>query len=149
MRIFQQRIQGGIPLPPPPRLCKNISWFNAQWRYFLPKYFCNPRCKPFLPTFLTLYDYRKTLLLPSATVVAQRLCFHRCLSVHGGWCTPPLAGRHPQPHPTPSRRLLQRTVCILLECILISVIFPTLIERFLNVDTAPLLAISCSKTALK
>ena len=38
--------------------------------------------------------------LPSATVVAERLCSHRCLSVHGG-CTPswqantPLAGRHP------------------------------------------------------
>ena len=51
-------------------------------------------------------------LLPSATVVAERLCFHRCLSVHGRgrrWTTPcqadtpphPLSGRHP--HSLPDR----------------------------------------------
>ena len=39
--------------------------------------------------------------LPSATVVAERLCFHRCLFVHKGGCTPPRQkadtplGRHP------------------------------------------------------
>ena len=83
-------------------------------------------------------------LLPSAIVVAERLYFHRCLSVHeGGRCTP-LAGRHPHwadtllagrhpsdrqtppppagRHPrvdTPRRRPLQRTIRILLECILV------------------------------
>ena len=35
-------------------------------------------------------------LLPSATVVAERLCFHRCLSVHrGGEVYTPRADRHP------------------------------------------------------
>ena len=63
------------------------------------------------------------LLLPSATVVAERLCFHKCLSVHRVRCTPlpwqahPLA-RHTTP-PPPSRWLLQRTVRILLECFLV------------------------------
>ena len=46
--------------------------------------------------------------LPSVAVVAERLCFHRCLSVHRG------GGVHP-----PGRRLLQLTVRILLECILV------------------------------
>ena len=51
--------------------------------------------------------------LSSVAVVAERLCFHRCLSVHrGGGVHPP--GRHP-----PGRRLLQLTVRILLECILV------------------------------
>ena len=47
------------------------------------------------PNFMSQL-FRKALCLPSATVVAERLCFHRCLSVHGGRCTPP--GRHPPPH---------------------------------------------------
>ena len=46
------------------------------------------------PNFMSQL-FRKALCLPSATVVAERLCFHRCLSVHGGRCTPP--GRHPPP----------------------------------------------------
>ena len=77
-------------------------------------------------------------LLPSATVVAERLSFHRCLStgrgLHPPGQTPPV-GRYPpgqahmpppgqtppRPHtPTPGRRPLQRTVRILLECILVS-----------------------------
>ena len=42
--------------------------------------------------------------LPSATVVAERLCFHRCLSVHGGELYIP----HGQtPHP-PARHPLGR-----------------------------------------
>ena len=77
--------------------------------------------------------------LPSATVLAERLCFHRCLSVHGGGevyitplpgrhpparQTPPLPGRHhpcqadtplPGRHPPPPRWVLQGTVRILLE----------------------------------
>ena len=53
-------------------------------------------------------------LLPSATVAAERLCFHRRLSVHrvGARCTPPWADTLP-------RWLLLRTVRILLECILV------------------------------
>ena len=47
------------------------------------------------PNFMSQL-FRKALCLPSATVVAERLCLHRCLSVHGGRCTPP--GRHPPPH---------------------------------------------------
>ena len=58
-------------------------------------------------------------LLPSATVVAERLCFlcfHRCLSVHGGevYTTPPR-----QTPPPSNRRPLQQTVRILVECILV------------------------------
>ena len=39
--------------------------------------------------------------LPSATVVAKRLCFHRCLSVRGG-VDPALAWQTPTPGETPS-----------------------------------------------
>ena len=82
--------------------------------------------------------------LPSATKL-RRLCFYTCLSVHrvgvclsACWDTPYPWSRHPPPqeqapprsrqpprsrHPpgadTPSRRLLLRTVRILLECILV------------------------------
>ena len=63
----------------------------------------------------------------------QRSCegyvFYRCLSVHEGGgqglpqCVPgytsPSLGRHPPQTPPPSRRLLLRTVRILLECILV------------------------------
>ena len=38
--------------------------------------------------------------LPSATVVVERLCFYRCLSIlWGERCTPPRADTHPHPHP--------------------------------------------------
>ena len=57
--------------------------------------------------------------LPSSTVVADRLCFHRCLSVHRGEVCHPL-GRHPLVRHPCSRRPLQPTVRILLECILVS-----------------------------
>ena len=57
-----------------------------------------------------------TLFLPSATVVAERLCFYICLSVI-------LFTRRrladPQADPAPPQRPLQRTVLILLECILV------------------------------
>ena len=61
--------------------------------------------------------------LPSATVVAERLCFHRCLSPQGGGVHSP-PGRHPpcqaytppRQTPPPLRWLLQRTV---LECVLV------------------------------
>ena len=56
--------------------------------------------------------------LPSATVVAERLCFHRCLSVHRGEVyTPP--GQADTHRPPPGRLPVQRTVRILLECILV------------------------------
>ena len=58
-------------------------------------------------------SYSNAFLLPSATVIVERLCFHRCLSLHGGgvhppWQTPRLGihpshgqtiplGRHPHP----------------------------------------------------
>ena len=35
------------------------------------------------------------IFLPSAKVVAERLCFHRCLSVHGGEVYTPWADKHP------------------------------------------------------
>ena len=80
------------------------------------------------PLYFTPYF---TLLLPSATKL-QRLCFYRCLSVHGGGL-PVHPGIHPlgrhspwtetPPHPADgycsSRRLLLRTVRLLLECILV------------------------------
>ena len=67
------------------------------------------------------------LLLPSANEVAERLCF-TCLSFcpqGRGMSAPEHAGIHPRAdtppgrHPT-SRRLLLRTVRILLECILVN-----------------------------
>ena len=65
--------------------------------------------------------YPHNCILPSATKL-RRLCFYTCLSVRGVclsacWdTTPPGAGTPlPPPH---SRRLLLRTVRILLECIL-------------------------------
>ena len=85
------------------RLAKLLMSTHTEWKWFL---------FPFLP---------------SVTVVAERLCFHRCLSVHGREVYTPgqtlcradtPLGRTP---PLPSRRLLQRTVRILLECILVSV----------------------------
>ena len=75
--------------------------------------------------------WAENLLLPSATVVAERLCFHKCLSVHRGRCTPlpwqaepdsqTPPGQTPPPPDIPptSRRLLQLMVRILLECILV------------------------------
>ena len=47
-------------------------------------------------------------LLPSPTVVVKRLCFHRCLSVHRGRCTPPGTppGRHPTGQTPPRQTLL-------------------------------------------
>ena len=73
------------------------------------------------------YNWRY-VLLPSATVVAERLCFHRCLSVHRRGGVHPWPGRHPPSllgrqkarQTPPGRRPLQRTVRILLECILVS-----------------------------
>ena len=60
-------------------------------------------------------------------VVATRKCFHKCLSFclqwGGVWYTPradtPPPRRTPPPPRPASRRLLQRTVRILLECILV------------------------------
>ena len=54
--------------------------------------------------------------LPSATVVAERLCFHRCQSMGEGKVYTPRPD-------TPLRWLLQRTVRILLECILLLNLF--------------------------
>ena len=87
------------------------------------------------------------IFLPSTTVVAERLCFYRCLSTGGGLhppgqtsprTEPPRAdplGRHPLPlmrhppgrpsHPSrhpPPRRPLQQTISILLECILVQIV---------------------------
>ena len=74
-----------------------------------------------------LHTILYNLFLSSATVVAERLCFYRCLSVHreGGVVhplgRPPLLGRHTTPWvDTPHPRWpLQRTVLILLECNLV------------------------------
>ena len=42
--------------------------------------------------------HKTSSFLPSSTVVAERLCSHRCLSVHGGVHTSPRqAGRHTPP----------------------------------------------------
>ena len=95
-------------------------------------------CRNFRPRWWTTALYGH---LPSATNL-RRLCFYTCLSVHGGGGLPQymLGYHHPSPpgadtanlpprsrhrhppgsrHPPPSRRLLLRTVCILLECILV------------------------------
>ena len=52
---------------------------------------------------LPLSTSLRHLFLPSATVVAERLCFHRCLSVYegAGVGRHPLAGRYPQQADTP------------------------------------------------
>ena len=69
-------------------------------------------------------------LLPSATKL-RRLCFYTCLSVHGGGGAASVHAGIPTPPPgantplgadsPPSRRLLLRTVRILLECILVGI----------------------------
>ena len=87
---------------------------------------------------MIVYDYYPLFVfcqwahkfLPSATVVMERLCFHRCLFVQGGGgvYTPLQTDRHPPGrhslgrHPPgqtspPGRWPLQRTVHILLEYI--------------------------------
>ena len=85
-------------------------------------------CQIVISTWDNKYEIFINLLLLSATVVAERLCFQGCLST--GRCTSPL-GRHPPARQTPPSRhppgqtpppprwLLPRTVRILLECILV------------------------------
>ena len=69
-------------------------------------------------SFSTIY------LIPSATVVAERLCFHMCLSVHKGKGS--VLDRHQADYP-PGRQTPpwadtpQQTVRIVLECILIKI----------------------------
>ena len=80
--------------------------------------------------------------LPSATKL-RRLCFYTCLSVHRGGLPQCMLGYPPEQAPPrsrnppeetspreqtppPSRRLLLRTVRILLECILVLWCFPSL-----------------------
>ena len=73
------------------------------------------------------------ILLPSATKL-RRLCFYTCVCPRGGGGLPQCRGlpqcmlgyhhhpprtRHPRDQAPPSRRLLLRTVRILLECILV------------------------------
>ena len=85
--------------------------------------------------------------LPSATKL-RRLCFYTCLSVHGGGqpqCMlvyhpreqAPPGTRHPpqdQAPPLPkNRRLLLRTVRILLECILVYWVIPVI--KWLDICT--------------
>ena len=105
-----------------------------------------PRCISFCERLSVVYGTR---FLPSATVVAEWLCFHRCLSVDGG-CTPPKKTHGETPpcqadslsvhrgvvHQAdipcqaapPPRWLLQRTVPILLECILVNITFINLLK---------------------
>ena len=83
-------------------------------------------------SFSTIY------LIPSATVVAERLCFHMCLSVHMGegkctwtdtpWQADTPLGRQPPGRQTPPADTPwadtpppQQTVRIVLECILIKI----------------------------
>ena len=83
---------------------KLIRWRYTVWILYRVNDSC---CSMFF--FGSKLQYH--VFLPSATVVAERLCFTGvCLST-GGRCTPP--GQ------TPPRRPLQRKVRILLECILV------------------------------
>ena len=104
-----------------------------------------PRCISFCERLSVVYGTR---FLPSATVVAEWLCFHRCLSVDGGvyspeedtWGDAPparqtvclstggLYTRQTSPARQPPRWLLQRTVPILLECILVNIRFINLLK---------------------
>ena len=63
------------------------------------------------------YTFASHGFLPSAAVVVER-CFHRCL-YSPLWTNRHPPGRHPLASRPPSRLLLQRTVRILLECILV------------------------------
>ena len=65
----------------------------------------------------------KKVVLPSATVVVERLCFHMRLTVHRGhvWQRGGVGvhGEGGGGHVWQERRPLQRTVRILLQCILV------------------------------
>ena len=108
----------------------------------------------------------RPLLLPSANEVAERLCFYTSLSFcpqGRGMSAPVHAGIHPRAdtprqthtpgrHPT-SRRLLLRTVRILLECILVNNSFiynltssKKLLGRILLINYLSQVVRTCSKS---
>ena len=78
-------------------------------------------------------------LLPSATVVAVRYYFHKCVSrilstgggVHASWTHPRALPWTPL-HPT--RRSLQRTAHILLECILVIILCSRNLTEFNSIN---------------
>ena len=93
--------------------------------------------------------------LPSATVVAERLCFHKRLSFCPGgevytsradtFLDTPPQHTHTRTHP---RRPLQQTVCILLECILVKYVIKNVHDGTLLTALTTLMTrsreISCS-----
>ena len=92
--------------------------------------------KPSEITFSRQTVLEGILILPSATKL-QRLCFYTCISVHKGGVpaqVPPRTRylpctRYPLgPGTPPSRRLLLRTVRILLEGIIVIVIIITMLK---------------------
>ena len=95
-------------------------------------------CQIVISTWDNKYEIFINLLLLSATVVAERLCFQRCLSTGGVYTptrtTPLLPGRHPladirpgRHHPLPKMATVaDGTVRILLECILVLSMFSVL-----------------------
>ena len=108
---------------------KHVTSLHHRWTCFmlLGMYALRWICVIFFKLF-----YVRKLLLSSATVVAERLCFHKRLSFcpQGGVHAPPPThtpwpGRQPLARrtPPPGRLPLQRTVRILLECILVVEIF--------------------------
>ena len=86
-----------------------------------------------------------SISLPSATVVAERLCFHKRLSVHRGevytpWADTSFPRQTPPSHqadtpcgqtpPPTTKQPLQRTVRIILECILVQFVLSLLTTHF-------------------
>ena len=115
--------QGGVCHTPP------VNRMRHLWKHYLATTTLR------MANILKRSQISMKVFLPSATVVVERLCFHRCLSVHRGevctlWADTPLASDihtradTPQPGqtlplPRDGRWSLQRTVRILLECILV------------------------------
>ena len=97
---------------------KPINSWNLRWKL------CIQRSHSHVEWTIIVHAIGRSAYLPSATTL-RRLCFYTCLSVHsGGVSTSVHAGIPPQytpreQTPLPSRRLLLRTVHILLECILV------------------------------
>ena len=82
----------------------------------------NMRCSSFATTALAYYTWA---VITARKRSLGRLCFHRCLSVHGGVCHTHILDRHPPARadtPSPSAywdMVNKRAVCIPLECILV------------------------------
>ena len=89
------------------------SWSVSYWEYFI--------ILPNVTDMEMRQHYRLSYYRPQRScgkVIFSQACVKN--SVHRGLCTPPGQTPSPRQTPPPGRRLLQWTIRILLECILVS-----------------------------